>query len=50
MTVTLYSILHGPEIWLAIAGLCLLAIAAGAVGCLVFALWKEEDDEHKNDL
>jgi hypothetical protein len=50
VTVTLYGILHGPEIWLAIAGICVLAIAAGAVGCLVFALWKEDDDENKDNL
>ena len=47
---TLYSIIHGPEIWLAITGLCGLAIAGVAVGCALYAFGKEDDDEHKDDL
>lgn len=36
---TWYSILHGPEIWLAIAGLCGFGVVAGAIGFVIFALW-----------
>ena len=53
---TLYSIVHGPEIWLAIAktavmlGVFDLGVLAGMYLSALMGANREDCDEHKNDL
>lgn len=45
---TLYSIIHGPEIWIAIAGLCTICIAI-VLGMWLGALLSANDFDDKDD-
>ena len=53
---TLYSIVHGPEIWLAIArtavllGVFDLGVLAGMYISALMGANREDGDEHKDDL
>ena len=53
---TIYSIIHGPEFWLAFAivGAALmifnLGMLAGMWLSALFGANREDDDEHKDDL
>ena len=56
---TLYSIIHGPEVWLGIVGLCGVGMVAVIGVCVANSgrlrereeeMRREDKREHKNDL
>ena len=47
ITITWHSIFHGPEVWLALAGLCGVGVLAGGIGAFIFWKWEDNDEDKK---
>lgn len=45
---TWYSIIHGPEFWLGVAGLCGIAAVGVSVGSIIYVIKQKTDPKNQN--
>lgn len=43
-TVTLYNLIHGPEVWLGIVGLCWISTIGIVIGSAIYFVKKDNSD------
>lgn len=43
-TVTLYNLIHGPEVWLGIVGLCWISTISIVIGSAIYFVKKDNSD------
>lgn len=42
--ITLYNLIHGPEIWLGIVGLCWISAVGVVAGSIIYFVKKDKSD------
>ena len=43
-TITLYNLIHGPEVWLGVVGLCWISTIGIVIGSAIYFVKKDKSD------